>query len=254
MADLVPTMTSNTAPSGTASAAQGTAWYAFDDNAVTCCVCSTGPGSNLRYDFTTSPIVESYTITATGSPATGPSGWVFQGSSNGTDWTPLDTQTGIVWTGMQTKSFAFSNADAYSKYRLSAFVGGSGSIYNFEMWTGPHTPILPTSVASAVAIGQPYVVVGVLPPDGVVPLSMPTFRPELLSVGVGPLSGTTPALANPTLDITDMVEGLAWDATTRGGLGGLSFYLRQPTGSRSTKTSTNLCPDPEGTAVTWWPA
>ena len=252
MADLVPTMTSNTAPSGACLAAQGTAWYAFDDNPLTCCVCSTGVGTYLRYDFTTFPIVESYTVTATA--ATAPTGWVFQGSTNGTDWTTLDTQTGLSWTGMQTKSFAFSSTGGYSKYRLNAFVGGTGSVYNVEMWTGPHTPILPTSVASAVVIGQPYVVVGALPPDGVTALPMPTFRPELLSVGVGPLSGVTPALANPTLDITDLVEGLAWDATTRGGLGGLSFYVRQPTGSRSTKTSTNLCPDPEGTAVTWWPA
>jgi len=86
-----------------------------------------------------------------------------------------------------------------------------------------------------------------MPPTGVDPLSMPTFRPELLNVGVGPLSGSTPATPNPTLDVTPLAEGLQWDSTTRGGMGGASFFMRQPTGKRSTRSSTNLAPNPLGT-------
>ena len=90
-------------------------------------------------------------------------------------------------------------------------------------------------------------------PPPVLPPPTPSFRPHLLNVGVGPLSGSTPAVPNPTLDITNLAEGLQWDGTTRGGLGGASFSMRQPSAGRSTHISTNLCPyplaDPD---LTWW--
>jgi len=102
------------------------------------------------------------------------------------------------------------------------------------------------NIASAESIGLPYIVAGTAPPEGVSALQMPTFRPHLLTLGLGPLSGTTPALPNPTLDASGLVEGLAWDRTTRGGMGNLSGYIRQPRGHRSTRKSANICPDPFG--------
>ena len=254
MSDLCPTMTGNTAPSGTASAGyvSSLAYKALDDDAATYWY-SAGSPTWWQYVFASGQVVEWYSIRRDNSYGV-PTSWVLKASNNGSDWTTLDTQAAPSFSS-NVFSGSFSNTTAYTYYKLDSLVGSVSNfrIYEVELWTGPHTAITPSSVTSPADVGEPYVVVGTLPPDGVTALAMPTFRPDLLSVGVGPLSGVTPALANPTLDISDMVEGLAWDATTRGGLGGCSFYLRQPTGSRSTRTSTNLCPDPLGTAATWWP-
>lgn len=255
MADLVPTMTGNSAPSGTVSSWTGTTpWHAFDDSASTYFYGNAGGTKYLQYQFTAGHIVEWYSVTAHGS-YTPPTGWTLKGSNNGSDWTTLDTQA-VTYSGLQTKSYGFSSADSYSYYKLDSITASATDvrIYEVQFYTGPHTAILPLSVASAATIGTPYVVLGTMPPDGVEARPMPTFRPELLTVGVGPLSGATPAVPNPTLDVSALAEGLVWEANTRGGMGGASFYARQPTGSRSTQTSTNLCPDPEGTAETWWPA
>ncbi|UNK70978.1 glycoside hydrolase N-terminal domain-containing protein [Microbacterium sp. H1-D42] len=65
-------------------------------------------------------VVSGYTLTsAEDVPARDPQDWSVQGSSDGTTWTTLDSRTGPPFENRrQAKSFAFSNATAFSFYRF----------------------------------------------------------------------------------------------------------------------------------------
>jgi F5/8 type C domain len=70
---------------------------------------------------TTGPaVVTSYTIT----PRAGidinqaPRTWTFQGSTDGTTWTTLDSQTGIAFQAGVPQTFAFTNSTAFTYYRI----------------------------------------------------------------------------------------------------------------------------------------
>lgn len=144
--DLVPTMTSNTAPSGTVSASsvQGTGyepWRAFDDSINTGWG-SLGESGWLEYDFTTSKKIQKYTLApqndATLGPVRAPKNWTFEGyNSTTSSWDILDTKSNITdWTGGVKKEFTFTNNNNYLKYRINvtAIVGsGNGMIAISEM-------------------------------------------------------------------------------------------------------------------------
>lgn len=125
--DQIPDMTSNTAPSGVASAiseldASHSAWKAMDDeNASEICWHSNSgaiPGW-LKYQFATAKVISQYAITARNNAATQmPKTWKLQGSNNGTGWTDLDSQTNLTFTQAEKKTFQFSNSTAYLYYRL----------------------------------------------------------------------------------------------------------------------------------------
>ena len=142
-ADLIPTMTSNTAPSGVASA-YGTpiyaAWLAMNDtntNEVDCWHSAADLNSVgytwLQYQFTSAKIIARYTITGRnyndgGVASPCPTIWKLQGSNNGSDWTDLDSQTGQSFTQSQKKTYSFQNSTTYSYYRLY-ITGSSNSIH-----------------------------------------------------------------------------------------------------------------------------
>ena len=119
-----PIMTGNTAPSGTASASTEfnssyQAWEAFGGGGNSEYWSSTqdsGVGW-LQYQFTSGQTIIAYRLQSENSTNT-PSHWTLKGSNNGSDFTTLDTQTGISWTGRDYKLFEFSNTTAYTYYRL----------------------------------------------------------------------------------------------------------------------------------------
>ncbi|HEX3044825.1 MAG TPA: discoidin domain-containing protein [Bacillota bacterium] len=130
--DLVPIMTSNTSPSGIASASSifdttstYDAWRAFDgnDTSATFSHWVSGNGSIpawLSYEFTEPKYIIGYHILAeyTLSDRT-PKEWSFQGW-DGTAWVTLDTRTEVdkgFWTAAGL-SFNIKNPGFYSKYRL----------------------------------------------------------------------------------------------------------------------------------------
>ena len=129
--NLIPTMTTDTAPSGEASASGSysgayLAWKAF--NHASGLWQMTGEVGWLQYQFPEAHIVTQYTIypdyyaAGTWPPKT----WTFKGSNNGTDWTTLDTQTNVSGWGTPPntlKVFPFANTTSYTYYRLDITAG-----------------------------------------------------------------------------------------------------------------------------------
>ncbi|MBC8134629.1 MAG: discoidin domain-containing protein [Fibrella sp.] len=121
----------NRATGGTASASSNpiageTAPNAFDGNVNTKWLGNVGTGTVkawLQYQFagTASYAVKQYTVTsANDAPGRDPKNWNFQGSTNGTSWVTLNTQTNQSFGGrFVTNTYSITNTTAYRYYRLS---------------------------------------------------------------------------------------------------------------------------------------
>lgn len=137
--NLIPTMTSNTAPSGIASASDfwvGTPTYkAFDKVNV---YAMYSPSTNyyawgttktygwLAYEFTTPQVITKYTITAY-NYTNAPKNWTFE-AWDGSQWIILNSNSNVTsWTSNGKKEFYFSNSNAYIKYRVNVSSSGGGS-------------------------------------------------------------------------------------------------------------------------------
>ena len=126
--NLVPIMTSNTVPSGIASASSiytgMDAYQAFDKITTTSSGWqSINTGSLpqwIAYEFFNQTIIIKYTLTMRWVGVYNPSTWQFQGTNDdGVTWTTLDTQTNISgWVAFSKKEFAISDTMSYKKYRL----------------------------------------------------------------------------------------------------------------------------------------
>jgi Flp pilus assembly pilin Flp len=124
---LIPSMTSDTAPSGTASAlatARGyDAYLAFVDGSGA----QYWPGQGdylpnwLEYAFVSPVSVGSYCLepyAPGGDTSYEPTAWLFQGSNDGSTWTTVDSQSGVSWAGTSScASFALSSPATYSQWR-----------------------------------------------------------------------------------------------------------------------------------------
>jgi len=170
--NAVPIMTSNTSPSGTASASSiysspYDAWRAFDNDAGWTCWVSRigGIPAWISYEFTEPKYITGYFIL----PQYGslkdrsPKNWTFQGW-DGTSWVLLDTRTNIrndIEWNSSGLSFIIKNPGLYSKYRLyiSAVNGSSVvSIRQLKLLTPVNAvPVMasntsPIGIASASSI------------------------------------------------------------------------------------------------------
>jgi len=141
--DEIPTMSSNIAPSGVASASREdfgySAWYAMMDNNTHQAYSwvAAGTAAWLQYQFVSAKTIVRYTITSRneGAASRVPKSWSLKASNTGAfggEEVTLDTQTNITdWasSGNVKKEFTFSNSTAYLYYRLDitasndAFVG-----------------------------------------------------------------------------------------------------------------------------------
>jgi hypothetical protein len=123
--NLIPTMTSNTAPSGTPSASTEdsstyAAWKAMDGNTSSYWRTTSAGKTNcsLQYEFTSSKTITKYAITAPSTTSYTPKSWTFEGF-NGSTWDTLDSQTNITsWSAGEKKSYEFTNTTAYTIYRI----------------------------------------------------------------------------------------------------------------------------------------
>jgi len=137
-ADAIPTMTSNTAPSGVASAtfeesAGYAAWKAFDkDNSTYWSNYNNGVTDSLQYQFTSAKTISHYLVMPRASSGRTPTAWTFQGSNNGSDWTTLDTITGQSMTGGAFTIFACDTTGSYTYYKW-AFTASTDT--NFELFS-----------------------------------------------------------------------------------------------------------------------
>lgn len=141
--NLIPTMTSNTSPSGVASASSiinvvYDAWKAFDKNI------STGWSTSQRtafgwvkYQFPTLKKISKYTIMKKSDDVYWqceilkcPKNWTFEGSNDGTNWIVLDTQINITdWKNGVKKEFEINNANQYLQYKLNISSNNGSSDY-----------------------------------------------------------------------------------------------------------------------------
>lgn len=145
--DLIPTMTSNTTPSGAASAdsifsATFEAWKAMNDTNSGELDCWHSEAAvafphYLQYQFTTAKVIQKYTISARDTANLHyPSNWTLQGSNNGSDWDVLDTQTSQSFSQAEKKTYTFANSTPYIYYKLNITVGENGlvvSVGEFEL-------------------------------------------------------------------------------------------------------------------------
>lgn len=128
--NLIPKMTSNTSPSGIASASTEwssihQAFSAFNkDNEDKGWATREGVATGwIAYEFAEPQKVNHYTITPRSqhlnNAQESPKDWTFEGW-DGEKWVVLDTQTGITgWVTRTKKEFSFSNNTSYKKYRLN---------------------------------------------------------------------------------------------------------------------------------------
>lgn|GEM_PF-2663876 len=132
----IPIMTSNTAPSGIASASSADAsfpaYLAF--NGVFNATGWRGLGATnqwLRYDFPTSKAIAKYSI-ATWTPTRSVKSWTFEGSNDGTIWEVLDTRTNITtWVAGVKQEFIVdsSKVKSYKMYRINCSVNNGDASY-----------------------------------------------------------------------------------------------------------------------------
>ncbi|WP_421917373.1 hypothetical protein [Mesorhizobium sp.] len=129
---LTPQMTSNTAPSGTASTASGTAsaYQMFDRNKAQAVALDGGSTGYIRYRNPggAQRVVDAYWLT-TELRATNAynyfSAWEIQGSNDGTNWVTLDTRTAETgWANSETRFYEFGNKAAFEYYQLKFSAGG----------------------------------------------------------------------------------------------------------------------------------
>jgi len=134
--DQVPTMTSDTTPSGVASASTirsgvYASYNAFDNSSATRWESSDSTKPQwLKYQFASAKYCTKYTIT---SNIYGPKDYTFEGSNDDSNWTVLDTQTGIgSYTSGVKKTYALpARVGPYLYYRVYT-TDFSGSRENIE--------------------------------------------------------------------------------------------------------------------------
>lgn len=135
--DLIPTMTSNTTPSGIVSASSYWSnnhlpWASFNDY-----IAPLGDGwftaegqttGWLAYEFPDIKIISKYTITprttngnTIANKGETPKNWSFEGYNLETNqWDILDTQSNITdWIAGKKKEFTFNNSKGYKQYRIN---------------------------------------------------------------------------------------------------------------------------------------
>lgn len=130
----VPKMVSNMAPSGVVSASNGssTAWQVFNRSEGKA-VLSAGASGWVKYQFPSAVVIDAYMLQAPSDNSLNddmPWQWNIEGSSDGVNWTILDTQDGQdTWASSEWREYAFHNETAYTHYRLR-FTQGGGSNSN----------------------------------------------------------------------------------------------------------------------------
>lgn len=135
--NIIPTMTSNTSPSGVASASSEhsstlSAWYAFNKNTSDRWKTPEGVTSGwLQYGFNEAKSISAYAVTSPNlnnqyTPMYSPQDWTFEGSNDGANWNVLDTRKETGWTYNQKRMFFLSKPSQYKFYRINITSVNSG--------------------------------------------------------------------------------------------------------------------------------
>lgn len=136
--NIIPLMTSNTAPSGVASAsgiysATFDAYRAFDQTSHPLGWYERSGFTTgwLQYQFSGGQIIIKYALMpAWGYANAAPKNWTILGSNDGVSWTTLDTRIGEVFaTDSTVKKYSFSNSTSYTYYRINVTLNGGNASY-----------------------------------------------------------------------------------------------------------------------------
>gem|GEM_PF-1517123 len=104
---------------------------AFDKSTSSKWLVSSTSGA-IGYDFngTDAKTVKKYAlVSANDSSGRDPKNWMLQGSNDGSTWTTLDTQTGILFASrFEKKEFTIANTTAYQMYRLNITANNGDSL------------------------------------------------------------------------------------------------------------------------------
>lgn len=135
--NLIPIMTSNTAPSGVASAssiysASNDAWVAFDGNNTSTKWATSVATGWVQYKFNSPQRIGQYAIIGESSVPNAvqvPETWTFLGSNDGVNWTTLDNRSSeIGWVAFEKRTYSFANSNNYLYYRLNISACNGGTI------------------------------------------------------------------------------------------------------------------------------
>ena len=125
----------NIATSATASASQASepASNAIDGNSSTRWFSANdGPAETFTLDFGSSneKVIAQYKILINATSDNAPIAWTFEGSNDNSNFTILDTQSGLSWTSPETKTFnSFSNTTLYRYYRVNITAVQAGTLH-----------------------------------------------------------------------------------------------------------------------------
>jgi hypothetical protein len=116
-------MTGYTTPSGIVSTSSDTppfyAWTAFNPGSGSFWYASSGAPQWLQYQFGTPHTVQYYTLSNAG---IGSQNFIFQGSSDGSAWTTLDSETGVV-----SGTFIIASPGSFAYYRITISYNSEGN-------------------------------------------------------------------------------------------------------------------------------
>ncbi|HBU84059.1 MAG TPA: hypothetical protein DEF35_20810 [Paenibacillus sp.] len=163
--NVIPIMTSNTAPNGEASASSqwsASTYYpylAFNQTNTSSADCwataANVTNAWIQYKFQTPKVIAQYKITNRNNGTiydNTPKTWSFMGSNDGISWVLLDERINIsAWTSVETREFNFKNHVSYSYYRLhitavhSGVYVAIGKLEMFDLKSGDTLYKLPTS-------------------------------------------------------------------------------------------------------------
>lgn len=133
--NMVPLMLTNTTPSGVASASNNEsapgiqAFRAFDRNDATQWYNGLNTTGWIQYQFASATRVTSYRLRFTIDLSA--ANWELQGSSNGSSWTTLDTQSGTVTSSDSTVTLA--TVATYAYYRVLFTMAGAVGLAVFSL-------------------------------------------------------------------------------------------------------------------------
>ena len=155
---------------------------ALTDNNAKTQVTLTGDKPTVTVALQQGRPVGMYTLT-NGATGTAPSGWVLEGSNDGTTWSPVDKRTGVTWPWTSyTRSFSIASPKAYTQYRLVLTPAGAdgvtlaefellGTLKGIETGTHPSDRRIAETQADAdtVAVDRPQLRIGQRKPGGACP-------------------------------------------------------------------------------------
>ena len=117
--DLTPTMSADDRPyPWVTSASSGTAWSAFNKAAASWTSTSSTGWLKIKGRSDSKITLGRYTITSPTDQTRAPKDWTVQGSNDDISYDVLDTQTGIVFTTAEKKTFDVTNTTAYQYYKI----------------------------------------------------------------------------------------------------------------------------------------